>query len=138
MRAFRREGGIFINSTLKTLSTVANMLSILRSISFMCSCAVRRTGRSVRVVFRKDDKRVELRQTFFFKLLNEKRQPALSQLLAQLLLGAAALSRVFRASRRHLLALLSPSQKCLCQQIVRVPPSGSLCHPVDDTHTCHL
>ena len=43
MSALCRDGGIFITSTLNTLSIVANVFSILASRSFIRSCAVRGT-----------------------------------------------------------------------------------------------
>lgn len=123
MSVFWREGGIFISSTLKTLSTVDSMLSILASSSFIRSCAVRGTFSSyygqVSGGWRGCESWGLTRshvQTFFLKLLDEESQSALSHLPTQLLFTVGN-SCVSTPLRRHLLPLSSQKLSPCGQQL---------------------
>lgn len=107
MSALCRDGGIFITSTLNTLSIVANVFSILASRSFIRSCAVRGTCSGiVRTGEDSDVCRCGRSLTFFLKLLDEERQPALPHLPAQLLLTRGS-PCVSRPPQRHRVVLSS-------------------------------
>ena len=128
MSALCRDGGIFITSTLNTLSMVANVFSILASRSFIRSCAVR--GTCSGIVRTGEDSDVcgcGRSLTFFLKLLDEQRQPALSHLPAQLLptRGSACVSR---PPQRHLVVLSS--------RWFRPCGAGDTSGSPPHTHTC--
>lgn len=115
MSVFWRDGGIFISSTLKTLSTVANMFSILAFNSFIRSCAVRKAVFNTKVATTRGCETWHLTcshfQTFFLKLLNEECQSALSHLPAQPLFNLG-ISCVSSPPRRHLVVLSLQTSVC--------------------------